>query len=79
MPTFIVPSSAATGHKSPTHSNCVIKEIEEPVDKNAYASSPASQAPSTRNKGGTHEYAMGLSEEKIPQALKEDLKDFIKF
>ena len=79
MPIVIVPSSVATGHKSPTPSICVIEDIEEPVDKNAHASSPASQAAPTINKGGNPRIRYGLSEEKMPQALKEEFKDFIKF
>ena len=79
MPIVIVPSSVATGHKSPTPSICVIEDIEEPVDKNAHASSPASQAAPTKYKGGNPRIRYGLSEEKMPQALKEEFKDFIKF
>ena len=79
MPIVIAPSSVATGHKSPTPSICVIEDIEEPVDKNAHASSPASQAAPTKYKGGNPRIRYGLSEEKMPQALKEELKDFIKF
>ena len=78
MPTFIVPSSAATGHKSPTHSNCVIKEIEEPVDKmRTHVTGLAGTV--DEKQGGNTRIRYGLSEEKMPQALKEDLKDFIKF